>query len=139
MLPPAHRVRSSQEFSAVLRHGVRGSVRSSVSAGAQPLLTVHLLPTDPGAARPAADPARAGLVVSKAVGGSVVRHRTSRRLRHLLAPHLVGADADVPPGTTLVVRAAPAAGTADSAALRESLDGALRVALERAGRAGADR
>lgn len=143
MLPPAHRVRSSQEFSAVLRHGVRGSARGPAGAsgarGRQPLLTVHLLPADPGDPRTAATPARAGLVVSKAVGGSVVRHRTSRRLRHLLAPHLVGPDADVPAGTALVVRAAPAAGTADSAALRESLDGALRVALDRATRAGSDR
>ena len=135
MLPPPHRLRSSQEFGAVLRRGVRGSVR----AGAQPLLTVHLLAADPGEGRPDTAPPRAGLVVSKAVGCSVVRHRTSRRLRHLLAPHLVGPGADVPPGTTLVVRAAPGAGTADSAALRESLDGALRAALVRAGRAGADR
>jgi putative membrane protein insertion efficiency factor len=31
---------------------------------------------------------RAGLVVSRAVGGSVVRHRVARRLRHLLASRL---------------------------------------------------
>jgi ribonuclease P protein component len=121
VLPPAHRLRSSAEFSAVVRWGRRAS---------RPLLTVHaVLPTGELPARTgapdAAAPARAGLVVSKAVGGSVVRHRTARRLRHLLAPHLVGPAADVPAGTRLVVRAAPAAGAADSAALGADLDAAL--------------
>jgi ribonuclease P protein component len=51
----------------------------------RPLLTVHLLPADP-AGHAARHRARAGLVVSKAVGGSVLRHRTSRRLRALLLP-----------------------------------------------------
>lgn len=63
----------------------------------------------------------AGLVVSKAVGGSVVRHRVSRRLRHLLATRLL----DLPEGSRLVVRAAPAAATASSAALGADLDRAL--------------
>ena len=106
MLPPASRLRASTDFSSVVRRGRR--------AGA-PLLTVHLLAGEDGA------PARAGLVVSKAVGGSVVRHRTARRLRHQLAPRL----ARVPAGTRLVVRAAPAAGTADSASLGADLDRAL--------------
>jgi ribonuclease P protein component len=78
---------------------------------------VHLLATaDPG-------PATAGLVVSKAVGGSVVRTRVSRRLRHQLRPLV----ADLPAGTRLVVRAAPPAATADSAALGAD----LRTALDR--------
>lgn len=129
MLPPAHRVRSSLELTAVLRQGVRGSG----AQGGRPLLTVHLLPAavpSPGA------PARAGLVVSRAVGGSVVRHRTSRRLRHLLRPHLIGPSADVPAGAAVVVRAAPGAATATSAQLGAALEAALRKALDRTARAG---
>lgn len=51
---------------------------------------------------------RCGFIVSKAVGGSVVRHRVTRRLRHLchdLYPQL-------PPGSRLVIRALPAAAAA---------------------------
>jgi ribonuclease P protein component len=67
-------------------------------------------------------PARAGLVVSRAVGGSVVRSRTSRRLRHLLRDRLPV----LPPGARLVVRAGSAAGGATSADLGRDLDAALR-------------
>jgi len=82
-------------------------------------LTVHVLVQDDGI------PPRAGLVVSKAVGGSVVRHRVSRRLRHLLRPRV----APLSPGTRVVVRAAPAAAAASSAALGADLDAALARAL----------
>ena len=113
MLPAEHRLRRAAEFTEVVRRGRRTSRR---------LLTVHLLLPE----QPAAGPlARAGLVVSKAVGGSVVRHRTSRRLRHLLRERLTG----LPAGARLVVRAAPAAGTADSAALEADLDAALAGAF----------
>jgi ribonuclease P protein component len=111
VLPPEHRLRRRTEFSDVVRRGRRAS---------RPLLTVHLLA---GEVATAQDPARAGLVVSKAVGGSVVRHQVSRRLRHQLRD-VVGA---LPAGTRLVVRAAPAAGTADSA----SLGADLRAAVDR--------
>ena len=48
-----------------------------------------------------------GFVVSKAVGGAVVRNRVKRRLRHLVAREL---DA-TPAGRDVVVRALPAAGS----------------------------
>ncbi len=54
------------------------------------------------------DAARVGFVVSKAVGGSVVRHRVARRLRETVRPHL----ADLPAGGLVVVRAQPAAARA---------------------------
>jgi ribonuclease P protein component len=117
VLPAAHRLHTSAEFSEVVRRGRRSS---------RPLLTVHLLP---GHDRREGAPVRAGLVVSKAVGGSVVRHRTARRLRHLLRDHLDR----LPPGSRLVVRAAPSAGAAPSAALAGDLDAALRRAVERLG------
>ena len=114
MLPPAHRLRSSRDFSEVVRRG-RRSGRS--------LLVVSVLTSD----EPSTAPARAGLVVGKAVGGSVVRSRTSRRLRHLLADRLDR----LPPGTRVVVRALPGAGTAPSSALGADLDSALDRVLRR--------
>jgi ribonuclease P protein component len=70
---------------------------------------------------------RAGFVVSKAVGGSVVRHRVTRRLRHVVQPRL----ADLPAGARLVVRALPPAATASSAELADDLDAGLRTALRK--------
>jgi ribonuclease P protein component len=99
-------LRTSREFSQVVRSGRRAG---------RPLLTVHL------AADPDGSGTAAGLVVSKAVGGSVVRHRVARRLRHLLAERLPA----LPAGTRLVVRAAPGAATATSAQLGADLDSAL--------------
>ena len=108
MLPARHRLHRAADFSEVVRRGRRAS---------RPLLTVHAL----AATGPAELPPRAGLVVSKAVGGSVVRSRTSRRLRALLQQRLP----DLPTGLRLVVRAAPPAGTAPSTALAADLDAAL--------------
>ncbi len=48
-------------------------------------------------------PARAGLIISKSVGGSVVRHRVARQLRHKLKDLL----ALLPAGAHIVVRALP--------------------------------
>lgn len=114
MLPAASRLRRSADFTEVVRRGRRAS---------SGLVTVHLLAGEQGASTPPA-PSRAGLVVSKAVGGSVVRSTTSRRLRHLLRDRLAG----LPPGSRLVVRAAPGAGGATSAALAPDLDRALERA-----------
>jgi len=119
VLSSEFRLHHATDFREVVRRGRRAS---------RPLLTVHaLLPDQPGPDEPAGlvlSP-RAGLVVSKAVGGSVVRHRISRRLRHLLRDQL----ATLPAGARVVVRAAPAAGAAPSAALGSDLDAALRSAL----------
>ncbi|MDT7546428.1 MAG: ribonuclease protein component [Actinomycetota bacterium] len=109
MLAAANRLRTRTDFSDVVRRGRRAS---------RPLLTVHLLLAASGS-EPL--PPRAGLVVSKAVGGSVVRHQVARRLRHVLRAALSA----LPPGARLVVRAAPAAATADSAALARDLATAL--------------
>jgi ribonuclease P protein component len=66
--------------------------------------------------------ARVGFVVSKAVGNSVVRHRVTRRLRHLMADRI----GTLPTGCALVVRALPASAGASSSELGADLDGALR-------------
>lgn len=112
MLSPASRLRHASDFSEVVRRGRRVS---------RPLVTVHLLTSD----EPSVSPPRAGLVVSKAVGGSVVRSRTARRLRHLLRDRLAG----LPAGARLVVRAGARAGTASSVELGADLDSALPVAV----------
>ena len=78
------------------------------------LLSVHALAQD--------GTSRAGFVVGRAVGGSVVRHRVTRRLRHLVAGRLDY----LPEGTALVVRAHPPAAEAGSAELGADLDAALR-------------
>jgi ribonuclease P protein component len=66
-------------------------------------------------------PARAGLIVSRKVGGSVVRHRVSRRLRAQLASRLDG----LPTGSRVVVRALPTAAEASSTSLGRQLDAAF--------------
>lgn len=121
MLPANARVRRSEEFRLVIRRGRRAGRRR---------LVVHALTGDsPSGDSPAGDgrsgdrgPARAGFVVSKAVGGSVVRHRVVRRLRHLMSDRL----GTLPPGSALVVRALPPAADASSAELGTDLDSALR-------------
>ena len=47
------------------------------------------------------NPAQAGLIISKSVGGSVVRHRVARQIRHALSTEIE----KLPKGTHLVVRA----------------------------------
>jgi ribonuclease P protein component len=111
VLPRARRIRRTEDFRAVLRGPGRA---------ATPTLVVHAgyLPVgedaDPRAPHP---PARAGFVVNRAVGGSVVRHRVTRQLRHLTARRLV----EVPDGVGLVVRALPAAADATSDTLARDL------------------
>jgi ribonuclease P protein component len=57
----------------------------------------------------------------------VVRHRVTRRLRHLVAARLD----TLPAGSMLVVRALPPAATASSAELAADLDSGLRTAVRK--------
>ena len=109
MLARERRVTRPDEFRRVLRHGRKAGARR---------LVVHLL----GDTDPVTSPPRAGLVVGRGVGVAVVRHRVSRRLRHVLRDRL---DA-LPGGTAVVVRALPPAGAASSAELAKDLDTVLR-------------
>lgn len=68
------------------------------------------------------EPARIGLIVGKAVGGSVVRHQVSRRLRAQLSDRLHV----LPGGSRLVVRALPGSATASSETISRDLDSAFR-------------
>ena len=107
MLPSRNRLRTGADFGAVTRS--RGGSR----AGSR-FLVVHANSTDARAVRPPP----VGFVVSKAVGGAVVRNRVKRRLRALMAPRLTL----LPNGVDVVVRAQPAAAGLDSAALGAELD-----------------
>jgi ribonuclease P protein component len=71
---------------------------------------------------------RVGFIVSRKVGPAVTRNRVRRRLRHLARGHL----ARLPPGSLLVLRAAPAAATATYAGLAAELDRVITVLLRRA-------
>lgn len=72
-------------------------------------------------------PVRAGFVVSRAVGGAVVRNQVRRRLRHLVRERL----AALPAGATLVVRALPGAADTPYVRLGADLDAAIAAALAR--------
>lgn len=74
-------------------------------------------------------PARAGFVVGRSVGGSVVRHRVTRQLRHLMAGQLAG----LPAGTDVVVRALPPAAGASGAQLADDLSSSVRRVMSRLG------
>lgn len=71
-------------------------------------------------------PARAGIIVSKRVGGAVVRNKVRRRLREIARKVRL----ELIPGLRLVVIARPAAAEASFAELREDwLRSAKRLAI----------
>ncbi|GGL39949.1 ribonuclease P protein component [Phycicoccus endophyticus] len=121
MLPAPNRLRQRADFTSAVRGP--GSTR----AGSR-LLVVHATRPDARAGRPP----RVGFVVSRAVGGAVVRNRTKRRLRALVAARLGG----LPAGVDVVVRANPAAGGATSAELGAVLDTLCHKVIGRVGGAG---
>ncbi len=128
MLPSENRLRRRQDFATAVKRGRRAG---------RPLLVVHLRRDDeqPGPVAGHSDShphvaegtpsARAGFVVSKAVGPAVVRNLVKRRLRHLVRERL----ARLPAGSLIVVRALPPAGTASYLDLEHDLDAALRRLL----------
>ncbi|MET3860590.1 ribonuclease P protein component [Dietzia sp. 2505] len=71
---------------------------------------------------------RFGLVVSKAVGDSVTRHRVSRRLRHIAGELL----AELDPDLLVVVRANPASASASHDDLVRDMRSGLSSAVPRA-------
>jgi ribonuclease P protein component len=106
VLPSANRLRRSADFSSVVRSGVRA--RGSALVVHQRLGVGTDVPL-------------VGFVVNKAVGGSVVRHRVTRRLRAQLAQRLSA----LPSDSGTVVRALPGAADATSAQLGAALDKAF--------------
>ena len=116
MLPTPNRLRSRSDFTSALRG--RGGTRAGSG-----LVVIHAA----AAGSRVGQPPRVGFVVSKAVGNAVVRNRTTRRLRAIMATELGG----IPDGVDVVVRAQPAAGRATSRELRESLKPLLDRVIRR--------
>ncbi|MFW0153686.1 ribonuclease P protein component [Mycobacterium sp. smrl_JER01] len=117
MLPAQNRMTRSTEFGVTVSRGTRAS---------QPDLVVYTLRSDqPGDPGP-----RVGLIVSKAVGNAVQRHRVSRRLRHAARAVLDELD----PADRVVIRALPRSRDALSPRLEQELRSALRRIRDRDGR-----
>jgi ribonuclease P protein component len=110
VLPAAARLTSGESFRRCVREGRR--------AGSRTLVLHFCAPGGPGT-----DATRAGFVVGRAVGGAVVRNRVRRRLRHLVRERF----AELPTGSTLVVRAL----AGSSAATYDELRADLARCLER--------
>ena len=131
MLAAAHRLRRGSEFAAAVRGGRRAgrgavvvhldlagptpSVTDPTTASAKPVRTE---------AEQGSEPVRAGFVVSRSVGGAVLRNQVRRRLRHLVGERL----ATLPPGATIVVRALPDSAAASYERLGADLDAAIAAA-----------
>ncbi|MDE9365377.1 ribonuclease P protein component [Luteipulveratus sp. YIM 133132] len=129
MLPASHRLRVAADYRSVLR-GRRDDVRLPSARSGGRLLVLHVARL--GAGHDHADAGegslpRVGFVVSKAVGGSVVRNRTKRVLRHIARARLDR----VPGGVGVVVRAQPAAAGASTGELVAEYDRLLDQTLGR--------
>jgi ribonuclease P protein component len=96
VLAKSARLTESADFARTTKSGLRFSTPNFVG---------YLYPTNLD------QPARAGLIISKNVGGSVTRHRIARKARHTLRE----IDPQLPTGGLLVVRALNSAHDADVA------------------------
>jgi ribonuclease P protein component, eubacterial len=124
VLPAQNKLTSSVQFRTAMRKGRRAGTKSCVVYLWD---SAETLDGD----RKDADVAvfggpRFGLIVSKAVGNAVIRHRTSRRLRHVCARMAQ----DLPPTSFVVVRALARSADASS----EELEKDMRFALSKASR-----
>jgi len=86
VLPALNRLRSSKDFARVTKTGHRATTAS---------LVIYLKNDQSFQPEP-----QIGLIVSKAVGGSVTRHRIARQLRHAAREHLLA----IPPHSQVVIR-----------------------------------
>ncbi|MEU1395379.1 ribonuclease P protein component [Micromonospora zamorensis] len=129
MLAAAQRLRRSTDFAAAVRGGRRAGrgavvVHLTMPVSVDPSTPTSSQPVRDNSAEQSSAPSRAGFVVSKAVGNAVTRNKVRRRLRELVRERL----AALPEGSTLVVRALPAAAEASYPRLATDLDAALAVA-----------
>ena len=97
MLPKNARITTPADFSRGTKSGIRATTESFVGY-------LYIQPASKDLQ------SRAGLIVGKSAGGSVQRHRLSRKLRHLIAPELT----KFPNGSLLVIRALAQKGEAAS-------------------------
>lgn len=110
VLPASNRLRSSKDFSRTTKTGHRVTT---------PSLVLYLLTHNDFSTAP-----QFGLIINKSVGGSVVRHRIARHLRHALRERVSA----FPQQTQIVVRVLK-----DSKSYIEDLDAALTRAAKKVG------
>jgi ribonuclease P protein component len=96
VLAKSARLTESADFARATKSGLRFSTQNFVG---------YFYPTNLD------QPARAGLIISKNVGGSVTRHRIARKVRHALRESYP----QLPTGGLLVIRALNTAHNADVA------------------------
>ena len=113
MLPEPNRLHRARDFSVAVRRGRRMG-RSD--------LVVHAVVRDEQDIASTVRGPRFGLIVSKAVGPAVTRHRVARRLRHICAEVIDGLAVN----TDVVIRALPDAAHASSADLHVQLRSGLK-------------
>ena len=104
MLPTSVRLRKSQEISKTLKSGKRYPAK---------FLVFHI-------AKGQTPETRFAFAVGKSVGNSVIRHRLTRRLRHICAQNI----STLPAGSDVVVRALPGSGSAEFSDLEKSFTAA---------------
>ncbi|MGV8871606.1 MAG: ribonuclease P protein component [Rhodococcus sp. (in: high G+C Gram-positive bacteria)] len=113
MLPEPNRLHRARDFSVAVRRGRRigrsGLVVHALARGEQDIASTVWGP-------------RFGLIVSKAVGPAVTRHRVARRLRHICSD-VIG---ELPENTDVVIRALPGAADASSAELLVQLRSGMK-------------
>ena len=86
MLPKNARLTDSNDFSRATKSGLRVSTQNFIGY-------LYLNNND--------NQTRAGIIISKSVGGSVVRHLVSRKVRHILTKEIN----NLPANSLLVIRA----------------------------------
>lgn len=118
MLPAYHKMTSPVQFRRTIKHGQRAGTRT---------LVLHVWEDDGSVHIARQGGPRIGLVVSKAVGNAVVRHRVSRRLRHVCREFL----GELEPQYDVVIRALPSSGTATSEQLARDMRKALAKVLRK--------
>jgi ribonuclease P protein component len=88
VLPQGARLTASSDFARATKSGVRVTTQHFVGY-------LYISPVTNN------DSAKCGLIINKAAGGSVKRHRLARKIRHAVAPHITS----LPTGSLLVIRA----------------------------------
>lgn len=133
MLPAQNKLTSSVQFRTTMRKGRRAGSSTVV---------VHLWDSaesldgsgEQGEVASFGGP-RFGLIVSKAVGNAVIRHRTSRRLRHVCARIAADSPELLTPTHHVVIRALAGSGQVSS----QDLERDIRHGLRKAGRVRTDK
>jgi len=111
-------MRRSTEFDATVRSGART---------VQPDVIVHFRRgSERDQSFQSANGPRVGLIISKAVGSAVERHRVARRLRHVARTMLD----ELHPADLMVIRALPASRHASSVQLEQQLRNGLQRAFQ---------